>query len=274
MNIDNAIQYPFSIENWKKPFFSIFLMLFLTTGLLNLFSLFGQFGGAAFTESDPREVGPIFILIFGFIMILVLLSIPVGAYLTGYLLKIYESVRADSKIVPEHKDVFTTIIEGLKLIVIALAYGLLPMMLLIASLVAVIFGFGLTAATGMEVSGSLGIVIGIVGLILFFLTFAFILVLGAVITPAYIYEYLKNRSISDAFNFAAVKRNVELGWKDFLVAYGLIIVANMVVGFAGAFLFCIGFIAQPLGQTYLLYFQGYMYGQAFRDLDKTLKVTR
>jgi hypothetical protein len=272
MNIEAALKYPFTKENWKKPFAVIFGLYFVVLGLPSLIRIPGTLA-SIFTANNDYLAGPASAAYFTTTFLafgLSLLSLPLSVYVAGYLIKIYNSVRHDEEMVPEHTNIGETLINGLKILIVNFVYAGIPVLVFMFFLAISLISFGVGVGIGNDSSIGLGVVGGLISGFLAFLSFLALLAVTVLVVPAVNYEFIRNNnSISAAFDLEKVREVIKVGAKNFFIGWLVTVAMAMALGVLMLFGFCLAFVLQPAVQAYILFLSGSIYGTIFKELDKT-----
>lgn len=271
-DIEKAIKFPFKDPKWPQKvgiFFGI--QIFLTVIIYALqyspyfFTLFDSTAG----DTQASQSGLLFMLaIFGMIGVM-LLSIPYWFYLTGYIMEITKNVMDGKELpIPEHSNFgYKFKLFGVTFL-IGLGPGLLAMMIIFALIIPAFIITG--ASAGSDAFGPSILIMIFYILFAIFIGIVLMVVLFSLVVPAMFYLYLKKGSLGAAFDLASVKRVIQAGWKNFIIAtlltFALSIGAQAIT--LASWLCLLGWAVGPLAQIWLMLSQSHLLGQVYKDLSE------
>jgi len=142
------------------------------------------------------------------IILIVVTAIPILDFITlGYLVKIFKG----GNVAPELEGYLGMFVDGIKLAIIALAYLIIPIVLIVAG---IIFAGGVSAATGLIL-----ILIGIV----LALILGFVGPIGAI-------RFAKTERMREGVNFKAIFATIkEIGWGHYILSYIVLVIVLSIV---------------------------------------------
>jgi hypothetical protein len=152
-------------------------------------------------------------------LMLVIATILLGIPLMGYVMKVLRGENPS----PEVVDWGTLFADGIKYLAVALIYAI-P--LIIVGILVVRAGVaGIMSGTLSEMMAAFGLIA--VGLIIMFIIAIFI----AVFEIIGVVRLARTGSIGEAFNFNAILVTIKkLGWGQYLIAIGILIIAGFIMG--------------------------------------------
>lgn len=191
--------------------------------------------------------------VLGFASVLVIPAFLV----TGYLLRVLEGAAHGNDQPPAFDEWGEMFVSGLKATLVILAYGILP--------IGVMMVFVLTIAAGGAAGGGPGQLLaglGIIGILLSLLV-SFLIYY---VVPAALTNFAVEGSLGAAFDFGTLKS--VLTSADYLIAWVVPFVLAFVVNIVTAVLFAtiIGILLVPLVQFYVQVAVFFMFGRAFGNV--------
>lgn len=150
---------------------------------------------------------------------LVIATILLGIPLFGYLMKVLRGENPS----PEVKDWGALFIDGIKYLVVAVIYAI-P--LIIVGVLVVRAGIaGILSGTAADMMTAFGLIAA--GLMLIFIIAIFI----AFFEITGVVRLARTGSMAEAFHFHAILASVKkLGWDQYLIAIGILIIAGFIMG--------------------------------------------
>lgn len=192
-------------------------------------------------------------LIGGLLLMFFWLVVPLLAFF-GYIVRILWTTAMGEEEPPEFGDWSEMIVDGLKGVVVFLAYGIIPYALLfvVISLVGIV---GQAGESGQAVAGGMGIL----GLLLTLI----VSIIVQYITPAALANFAREERVGAAFDFSTLK--TVLGSTEYFVAWLLPIVVFVLLYAIGIVLAItiIGLILLPWLYFYGLVVTYRMFGSAY-----------
>lgn len=210
--------------------------------------------GLSFPLRGDSALGRIFIG--GLLGLFSILVIP-GIALFGYLVRVLEYSARDEEDPPPFEDWGGLLADGLKAIVVAIAYSILPFVLFV-------FAIGMTGAGFAAGRGSGGGILGGLGIIGILVSVLVLLIVYYLIPAALTNMALRN-DIKAAFDVATLKR-VLLSFEYFvawLLPIVIVFFANIVSVLVVVFTIGFGIVVLPFIQFYVQVSVFYMFGRAF-----------
>jgi len=262
ISINKAINYPFSQSDWKKKFFIIFIILFVTTAIsatLQLIQL--PFEMAAESESEISNIAALgnmsISMIGGFVS---LITLPFTLYISGYQLKNIKNIVAGKLDLPEHTDIWNTILLGLVRLLISFVYSLPATMIMILSFILFFIELGIKQS---DISFSPMVVISIV---LFIISILSLIFTGIFLEKSATLEYIKENRISAIFNVIKVFKQSFRHFGKFLQIFFIQLLIAFMTIFVMLFTICIAFISSPFIQTVLIFATAYIEGNIYKEI--------
>jgi hypothetical protein len=199
------------------------------------------------------------IVIGGLLGLLSFLILPIF-FTFGYAMRVIRSVSADESEAPEFSDWERLGVDGLKALAITLAYSILPMLVLAATVGTAIFGTFFAAGGNSRAgfaAGGLAMVGGFVALVLWLALWY--------VAPAGLVAFARSGRIGDAFAFGDLKPTLTssqylTGWA---LALGVLIAAGIVVSILNSIV--IGIVLAPFVNFYALVVVMFIYARSIEE---------
>jgi hypothetical protein len=152
-------------------------------------------------------------------LMLVIATILLGIPLLGYLMKVLRGEKPS----PELEDWGTLFVDGIKYLIVALIYAI-PL-ISVGVLVVRAGVAGIMSGTSADVITAFGLIA--VGLIIIFIIAIFI----AVFEIIGVVRLARTGRMGEAFHFNAIHETIKkLGWGQYLIAIGILIIAGFIMG--------------------------------------------
>lgn len=258
ISIEKAIKYSFSQGEWKNKFFILFIIFFFMSGI----SILLQFVQIPFDilSETKTEFANIIGLINILLSLVSIVTLPLILYIEGYRLKNIKSIVSGNLNLPEHTDIWNTILLGLIKLLISFIY-FLPSTIIIA-ISFFLFIFELTIKEGY-ISFSPMI---ITSLVLFIISTILIVFTKIFLEKGATLEYIKTDQISAIFNVVSVfKTSLRYGGL-FIQIFIIELLLQFILAFGVIFTICILFISIPFMQTYLTFITAYIEGNIYKEI--------
>jgi len=196
------------------------------------------------------------VLVGGLLVIFSFLVIPV-IVLEGYMIRVLRRVSEGDTDAPKFENWTKLFVDGLKAIVIAILYLLVP-----AVIAAVFIGGGAALANHFTVLGSIVALLGSV------LTFVAAVAVWYVL-PAALVRFAEKNTMGSAFEYEAYlpilrNRDYATGW---LIALAIVVVAGVIVS-AVAMVPFVGWVVGAFIAFYTNVMAAYVYGSAYAEADE------
>ena len=165
-------------------------------------------------------------IIFTVILLFSFLIIPIP-FVAGYIYKVIAETIDGNDTLPEFDDFGDIFINGLKMIGIVLAYGVI---------IGIIFGivFGIGGALGSAMGGNAGV---IVVMIFSIIAIILALIIGLIALPAPVNMALNNGNFGSAFDFSAITGLIsDIGIGNYIIWYIIIAIITGIVSAISGFL--------------------------------------
>jgi hypothetical protein len=266
MNIAEAIQYPFTKKNWKKPFITLavgYFLIWTVSMFLWLVMVFVPPMG----EGDNVVAMGAFTLTIIMYGLVGLFSLPFGFYVYGYSLEVLDAYKSGADEIPTHNNIGTKLLEGFKFSFVNFVYSL-PLVAF-TFLIIVVPTLGILAG-GLDFNNldtSTLLFLGCLFALLVLVLIAIFIAYGMIISPAVLYEYHKRRSIGDALNIGNVIATAKIGWKQFVIASLSYFAGITALNSIAYFTLCISFLVYPITFAYIAYLYGALFAEAFKEVD-------
>lgn len=201
-------------------------------------------------------------LIGGACVLLGFLIIP-AILLQGYFVRVLRAAAEGSTQPPAFTDLGEMLVDGLKLVVIGIAYFLIPLILYFIAIFLFV-GSGILMGTSRGAGVGVGAGMGMIGMLMMLVTLLLFLVAGFLL-PAAATNFARTDDIGAAFDFGTVTSGALTG--DYVVAWVMAIAVGFVLNLIGSMLaiVLIGFLLIFYSQVAVYY----LFGTGFvRGLDE------
>lgn len=210
--------------------------------------------GLSYPTRGDSALGRIFIG--GLLGVFSFLIIP-GIALFGYLIRVLEASARDTEEPPKFEDWGGLIADGLKGILVGIAYGIVPFVLLFSAIAVT----GAGAAAANRSAGGVLASLGILGILVSFLA----LFIMYYLIPAALTNMALEDRVGAAFEFGTLKQpllslDYFIAW---LLPFVIAFLLNIVSFFVVLFTLGVGIIVLPFIQFYVQVSIFYMFGRAF-----------
>jgi hypothetical protein len=196
------------------------------------------------------------IIILGIIMI-----IPIVNFIgSGYLLRALKSTLAGMSEIPDFDDVGELFIDGLKLLVISIVYGIIPFIVIMMGIWGSIASLQVTGVTSpLAVFGLIGGV-AIIGVILWILFALFQ-------TMAIANMALYDSDLGAAFRFNEILDLIKtIGYVDYIIWFIVMIIIGIIIAVIASILSFIPFLGWLITVLIVIPFTGLLYARALGSL--------
>lgn len=209
------------------------------------------------TYPTKGEGGIVRILVGGGLCFLFFLIVPILAA-SGYLVRALAGASCDEAEPPVFEDWGGLIADGLKALLISVAYSIVPLVLL--GVFVVLLGAG-----GRASDGAGGVLAGI-GVVMMLLYLGVALAINYVL-PAAITNFGREGSMGAAFDFETLKPVLTSGSyvKAVLLTFLVSLVVGVVFTVFALLTFGLGYLVAPFVYFYVYLAGAYMFGTAFGD---------
>ena len=244
--------------------FCIYLLISGISWLLGALGFFSSFFSSFISPNSPFNLSTF--IFYGTSLLVTILMLPFTIYLKGYTYMIADRMRRGLvDALPEHNDLK----KGLRIggANIAALFGItIPVILLVSLFAGILLMF--VPLVFMDGYGALGfglmagVFFVIILMVLLFLT------INAFFVPSFMYIYLKERSIAEAFSPRRIWGVIQVGWEEFLMLWLFLLAVAFLTGVLGLALCCLGPFLKPLIQTVTLLLNGAFIGAIYYKLDQ------
>lgn len=197
-------------------------------------------------------------LIGGILSVLGILILP-GLIVQGYLIRVLRDAASGESEAPSFTRWGELLVDGLKAVLISLAYSLV--VVVPAVLFSVVIGVG--AGFGGD-TGGVRLFTGLASVLLFVLLFALSLLLAYVL-PAAMANFAVEGRLGAAFDFGTIRRAIFTG--DYAIAWLVAVIVNVAGGVVGGALsiLLVGIFVLFLAQVLAFYIWGRGFAQALNS---------
>lgn len=280
-DIEKAIKYPFEDPNWKRKF-GIYLAVQLVIGIavsaLNALSNITPYlqsstdSLTAYTSTTASlEMAQILTYLAPTIALLIVMvvSLPVQLYLSGYRYMTLRSVQEGSEYpLPEHNDFLGKLKMWFDVAVVQAGPFILNMIMFTIVTIPLIFLYAGVFTQGEAAAESPLLLLTIVAtLVAIVILIAASIFTGMLVSPAMLYIYFRTGSRSRAYAIGDVLTVISAGWQRFILISLITLAVSMVAGFLGVIACFVSFIVKPILTSIQDFMSMYFLGSVFSELD-------
>lgn len=271
LNIEKAINFPFSDKQWMKTVgmytLGMFILLVIPKIVQSIFSLIGY--TQLLSDSYASESAYYATNTIGsFAQLGVsILTLPLAWYLGGYAFKVLVNVTNKAKaIFPKHGDFWNYFKLGFRKLVVQSGPGLVLMVLLTPAIaIAIVFASSMVLEEGVRIF----LIALLAGSSLLSLAYMFVLPL---ISSAMSYIFVKTDDIKKAYTITNIVEVIKYAWKEFYLLVGIGLILGFAIGVISIFTMCISWIATPILMSYANFVTTYFYGNVYAEIDKGITI--
>ncbi len=277
IDIQQAIQFPFSVKGWEKKLgilLLVMLVVMIVNSIVNVvfqlpLEIFGDLNTQARLSSESQSIFLLFgLLSAGVQMFVSILLIPFQLYIHGYTFEYVKDIKNRSELaLRDHGEIKERIRLGFIRFLLSLPsmlIAIVPIVLLVVAISITVVSLNPNApqySPNSEIYALTTLYITSIGVMVIFL------VLTYFINNAIFYLYLSNYGFWQSLNPKNILKVLKIGLKDLfilgLVKFGI----SILVAIVGLILICFSFFTFPILAVMLPLVFAHLDGQAYRNID-------